>query len=247
MSRELLNLGCGDLCVPGWTNADIAPSRPDVLAVDISRDLPFEDRRFEAVYCSHVLEHLPRDAAPGLMRECRRILRPGGMLRVAVPDLETIARLYLERLERALAGDESARDEYDWMVLELLDQVARDRPGGHMLGHWQLDPMPAGDFVAQRMGWELQRFLDSRPVPGRAVPPMEDAALGRFRRGGEPHLWMYDRFSLGRLFERSGFVEVMAVPARTSSIPGFNDFHLDVLEDGRVRKPDSLFMEGRTP
>jgi len=247
MTRQLLNLGCGALCVEGWVNADVAPSRPDVIPLDASGPLPFAHARFEAVYCSHVLEHLPRDAAPGLMAECLRVLRPGGILRVAVPDLETIARLYLDRLEKALAGGEQARHEYDWMLLELLDQPTRDRPGGYMLGHWQKDPMPAGDFVAQRMGWELEQFLRNKPASRVTVAPLDDAALGRFRRGGEPHLWMYDRFSLGRLLAGSGFEDVRVVEARESSIPGFADFRLDVLEDGRTRKPDSLFMEGRRP
>lgn len=70
--------------------------------------------------------------------------------------------------------------------------------------------------------------------------------LGRFRRSGEIHLWMYDRYSLGRLFHKAGFEAVKERGADESSIPAFETFCLEVV-DGRVRKPDSLFVEALRP
>jgi len=70
----------------------------------------------------------------------------------------------------------------------------------------------------------------------------EYAALGRFRMSGEIHQWMYDRFSLKRLLEQAGFIEVLQTSAYESRIPNWAAYQLDT-QDGKVRKPDSLFME----
>jgi hypothetical protein len=66
---------------------------------------------------------------------------------------------------------------------------------------------------------------------------------GMFRKSGEIHYWMYDRFSLRRMLQQTGFVDVCVCGAGESRIPDFNSYNLDVVE-GQVRKPDSLFMEG---
>jgi SAM-dependent methyltransferase len=56
--------------------------------LDVTRPLPFRDDVFEAALGSHVLEHLAPDEAAALLRELRRVLAPGGVLRIAVPDLD---------------------------------------------------------------------------------------------------------------------------------------------------------------
>jgi predicted SAM-dependent methyltransferase len=101
---ELLNVGCGANAREGWVNLDLNPGAAGVLACDVSQGLPFDPGVFDAVYCSHVLEHLPKAEAPALVAECLRVLRPGGIARFVVPDLEAIVRLYLRSLDRALLG-----------------------------------------------------------------------------------------------------------------------------------------------
>jgi hypothetical protein len=72
-------------------------------------------------------------------------------------------------------------------------------------------------------------------------------AIGRFRLGGEVHQWLYDRFSLGRLLKDTGFTNLKVHTALTSDIPEWQSFHLDVLPDGRITKPDLFFMEATKP
>jgi len=69
---------------------------------------------------------------------------------------------------------------------------------------------------------------------------------GLFRNSGEVHRWMYDRFSIKRMLEQSGFMNIKICQAHESSIPDFNSYGLDMI-NGRVRKPDSLFIEGIKP
>jgi predicted SAM-dependent methyltransferase len=93
-----LNLGSGMTPIPGFLNVDALEDAPGVdVVADISGRLPFEDGAADVVYASHLLEHFPTDEIPGLLAEWRRVLRPGGVLLIAVPDLEVIASIIVRR------------------------------------------------------------------------------------------------------------------------------------------------------
>ena len=252
----MLNLGCGGRYHRDWVNLDCAPQSRDVIRHDLRERLPFPDEHFEVVYHSHVLEHVARHFAPQLLEECRRVLRPAGILRVVVPDLEKIARLYLKYLEASLAGEPGASERYDWITLELMDQMVRERSGGEMAAYWKQNPMPAEDFVIERFGQEVRQALaDLRTEteqrksqsPRANLPAPSCKEIGRFRESGEVHKWMYDRYSLGNILEKTGFKDVRVCAAHESGIADFGRFGLDLSDDGSPRKPDSLFMEARKP
>ena len=245
----LLNIGCGVHFHTDWANIDVQPRSPAVMGYDVRRPLPYPDGTFDMVYHSHVLEHLPRAAASVFLADCRRALKPGGVIRIAVPDLEQIAREYIHQLDRAAMGDGEAAARYDWIMVELLDQIGRHWSGGEMQSFLAADPLPAEGYILSRIGDEGRGLIAAlRGQPGVHTPPvLSDEELGRFRRSGEAHLWMYDRFSLRRLLEDAGFTGCRVVPAWESSLPGYQAYGLDVLPDGNVRKPDSLFMEARKP
>jgi hypothetical protein len=273
VTGRMLNVGCGECFHPDWENADLAPTRPEVHRVDVTRGLPYGPESFDVVYHSHVLEHLDRRGAELLLLECWRVLANGGILRVVVPDLESICRLYLDRLDRARAGDVEAVADHGWMTLELLDQLVRDRPGGE-LGRRLASKLENEDFVRSRVDASLidgpapvptlgprprrslARGLARRLTQGRMHLARSSALVtaghrgarafdeGSFRATGEVHRWMYDELSLGDLLGSCGFQEVKRVDAFTSAIPGWDAYALDGRE-GVVRKPDSLFMEAK--
>jgi predicted SAM-dependent methyltransferase len=66
------------------------------LVHDLTKPLPFPEHSFSAVYASHVLEHLYLADAQRLLEECHRVLRSGGVIRVVVPDLRSMAITYIE-------------------------------------------------------------------------------------------------------------------------------------------------------
>ena len=139
-----LNLGCGSVHPEGWVNVDaslgarlaglpgIGPLlcrwlglritwSPDIVVHDLRRPFPWPDASASVVYSSHTLEHLTREDGRRFLRECRRVLAPGGVVRIVVPDVA-----------RILAGLEKGRFPAD----ELLDRlgVGYEEPGD---GPWR--------------------------------------------------------------------------------------------------------------
>ncbi len=126
--RLYVQYGCG-LCAPdGWFNFDASPRlrlerTPGIRSMlgatigllfparatpgNIIRGLPIPDGSAQGVYCSHVLEHLPRDDVPRALRNTLRMLVPGGVFRLVVPDLYWRASRYLASSE---VGDPLAAD-----------------------------------------------------------------------------------------------------------------------------------------
>ena len=89
-----LNIGTGGHDLVGWVNLD--DTKPgDVL----SRvpPAPFRDECFDEILLSHVVEHMTLDDGRALMKECHRILKPGGVVTVIVPDGKIISLAYLAR------------------------------------------------------------------------------------------------------------------------------------------------------
>lgn len=264
-----LNLGCGDRIHSAWTNVDMTAASPRVEVHDCREGIPFRDGTFDVVYLSHVLEHFEKNKALALLRECHRVLCREGIVRVVVPDLERIAQLYLQALEKATNGAIDGQAQYDWMLLELYDQTVREHPGGEMANFARGAPPSQYEFIRQRMGGELAR-MHARVDPVGQTQKRGSAAffhrladailrkavrlligrdgiraydLGRFRLSGEIHYWMYDHYSLRRSLEQAGFSSPRRVGPTESSIPGWSDYHLDTESDGSVYKPDSLYME----
>jgi predicted SAM-dependent methyltransferase len=258
----LVNLGCGTRFHEDWENFDLTPAAPQVRRANFVAGIPLPDRSAACVYHSHVLEHLPLEVAKWFLQECYRVLQPGGILRIVVPDLETTARDYLAVLDARRAGHGRAQD-HRWMLIEMIDQMVRTRPGGELAAMLAQD---AGndDFVLPRIGAfgrELARSTRGAPQHAgslksrlwNACLSLLPARLGetlrevRYRRAGEIHLWMYDELSLGDVLAEAGFVEIRRQSPTTSSIPGFERFGLDVDPDGTPWKGVSLYMEGRRP
>ena len=167
MREKLLNIGCGETTHAAWVNIDIVASAPGVHVHDVRQGLPYADLTFDACYCSHMLEHVTREQAGIVVREAYRVLRKGGIARFVVPDLERIARLYIRVLEDVVAGKHESEADYDWMVLELLDQAARSFPGGDMGKYLSQPDVPNKAFVSSRIGAEAERVRQRNQVPRR--------------------------------------------------------------------------------
>jgi predicted SAM-dependent methyltransferase len=115
-----LHLGCGSTVVGGWVNIDKSPSArvpapvrallrrvgvlnaaqakavfPEgIVHADVRRGLAYADGTVSFVYSSHMIEHMARWQALALLRECHRVLKPGGVARIVTPDLALLVAEY---------------------------------------------------------------------------------------------------------------------------------------------------------
>jgi SAM-dependent methyltransferase len=132
-----LHLGSGPHAVPGWENVDKSltpvltrkPAArallrriglinelqaqttwpPEVKRMNVSATWPWSDGAAGAVFSSHMVEHLEADEVRHVLSEAFRVLRPGGIMRLALPDLHLAVEKYLS--DKA-AGDERAADSF---------------------------------------------------------------------------------------------------------------------------------------
>jgi predicted SAM-dependent methyltransferase len=104
-----LHIGCGKNHLDGWINIDVYPAP---LAMNVLWGLPFADGSVRYIFVSHMLEHLfyPRDVKP-FLAQLRRVLAPGGVVRIAVPDVEQCIEAYVNN-DRAFFGNR--RETWPW-------------------------------------------------------------------------------------------------------------------------------------
>lgn len=91
---EYLNIGCGPNVFPGYINIDY-DWRPGIdLCWDITRAIPIDKDKVTGIYTEHCLEHLSHDQCMHALRDFQRLLRPGGIARIVVPDAGMYLNLY---------------------------------------------------------------------------------------------------------------------------------------------------------
>jgi ubiquinone/menaquinone biosynthesis C-methylase UbiE len=108
-SLERINFGCGHSPLPGWTNIDNgdglwydAPEHPEIIKLDLFDAVAaLPDGVANFVYSEHVFEHFTLEQGHQLLEQWFRVLKPGGVVRIVCPDLESEAKLFLGQLKPA--------------------------------------------------------------------------------------------------------------------------------------------------
>lgn len=114
-----LHVGCGNKRIEGFVNVDIR-SLPEVdVVADITDLSEFEGRGVELIYCSHVLEHIKRHEYMEVLSNWHSVLNTGGILRLAVPDIEQVFNHYqkyknLEVLRGFLWGGQTYPENFHY-------------------------------------------------------------------------------------------------------------------------------------
>lgn len=92
-----LHIGCGTLYKDGWINID-NNSDNNIARLDINHDLssgiPFKNEELDYIYHEHFIEHLSYEDGLKFMQECFRVLKFGGVMRIACPDLDVLIKHY---------------------------------------------------------------------------------------------------------------------------------------------------------
>jgi predicted SAM-dependent methyltransferase len=103
-----VNIGSGGKGRAGWVNIDARRHRDSELVLDVRRGLPLADNQAARIFAEHVVEHLDfRHDIPRVFGEFHRVLRPGGVLRIVVPDGRRFVEAYI-------SGDNERWRELGW-------------------------------------------------------------------------------------------------------------------------------------
>ena len=103
-----LHWGCGSKPMPGWINSDLVQAPGIDLSGDIRDGLELPDRSVDYAVAIHALQDLPWADIPVALKELRRVLKPGGVLRLALPDMDRAIAAY----QRGDAGYFYVPDEH---------------------------------------------------------------------------------------------------------------------------------------
>jgi SAM-dependent methyltransferase len=156
---KILNIGCGtktssdpDVINMDWSMYLVIKSNPILMALsrkflskerwdrlnqlpstirvhDLRKGIPFENNSIDAVYHSHFLEHLDRPVARLFLIEVKRVLRPGGVQRIVIPDMEKLCSEYLAHLKMCLDDSGKSRDHDGYMAAMIEQMVRREAFG----------------------------------------------------------------------------------------------------------------------
>ena len=196
----------------GRDRRDTLDAVPDnILVHDLASGIPFSSSSVDVVYHSHLLEHFDRNVGECFLEETKRVLRPGGIHRIVVPDFESRCRSYLNHIYECDEGH-GQPTEHDYYIAEVIEQSVRREAFGSSQQN------------------RVRRSLENR-------------FFGDARKRGETHQWMYDRISLGVKLAAAGYRDVEVHQFNTSAIRGWNEIGLDLDDNDKQYKVDSLYIE----
>lgn len=89
-----LNIGSSSSVLPAWFNVDYFVAYENQFFMDAATRFPMPDSSLHYIRSEHMIEHVPYPSAMVMLSECLRVLKPGGIVRIATPDLRKLARLY---------------------------------------------------------------------------------------------------------------------------------------------------------
>lgn len=174
MAAKYINLACGPVFIdnPNWANFDFVAAS-GVQQANLLGRLPLTDNAAQLIYSSHFLEHIPKPQVESVLRECLRVLQPSGVIRLVLPDLENMARTYLQ------LRDECKHEQANFLVLEMIDQCVRRQSGGELGKYYRTlqeqakgDTSVSGDntvmidFIRHRTGEQIGAPDQSKPAVG---------------------------------------------------------------------------------
>jgi SAM-dependent methyltransferase len=190
--RAMLNLGCGTKMNWDWTNVDfsiyaylarhkavikylrltgfMSEERykrllcvdPKIIRWDLRKGIPFLDESFDVVYCSHFLEHIEKDSVSFFLKECYRVLKHRGIIRIVVPDLETLVNRYVLSASRMKNGEALALDNHQQAIHDLFDQMVRRKPAGRMKQNLVIQIIESFLLGSTEKTGELHRWMYDR-------------------------------------------------------------------------------------
>jgi predicted SAM-dependent methyltransferase len=270
--QKFLNVACGTAYVrsPEWENIDYQTRDSFVRKLDILGNLTTSKEKYDVIYCSHFIEHVPPEKVHAFLSRCKSLMREDSLFRIVTPDAELLLREYLKH------KDSGNKTYSEFAFLNFLDQCVRLRGGGKLAERYR--QLASGELRQLEPYAEYLNGSDVNPSP--STPAMSKAARLRallshpsnigskieqyyiklvcallpkafreqnvsFAGIGERHLWVYDFDSLKAVLNKAGFSRVERHSFNTSGRTDNLFMPLEVI-DGKPRKGNhQLFLEAQ--
>ena len=116
-----LEIGARVASLDGWLSTDVNPVSGRTVFLDATKPFPFECGTFDYIYCEHMIEHISWQNGQTMLRECHRVLKPQGVMRIATPDLEVIVGLYSPTLSA------EQKNYVEWIIHKELPEVSTQK------------------------------------------------------------------------------------------------------------------------
>lgn len=116
-----LHIGASNHLISGWLNTDLEPSE-GVAFLDATAPFPLPSGTFECIHAEHMIEHITYPDGIGMLRECHRVLLPGGVVRIVTPNLPRIIGLYEAR------NNGEQKRYLDWMAATFTPEAPEPKP-----------------------------------------------------------------------------------------------------------------------
>jgi predicted SAM-dependent methyltransferase len=114
-----LHLGASNNILDGWLNTEIFCNHATLAYLDATTRFPFADNTFDYIMAEHMIEHVEYQGAQHMLRECLRVLKPGGRVRFATPDLEVLLALHSRE------KTDAQRYYINWIITRLMPEVGQ--------------------------------------------------------------------------------------------------------------------------
>jgi predicted SAM-dependent methyltransferase len=268
-----INLACSSFFLENsnWINFDYTSSSKAVKKVNLLKRLPLEKETADLVYSSHFLEHIPYSQVIDFLSEIFRILKFDGVLRLVLPDLENMATNYvrLRKIEDHQKADFLVIEMIDQCVRNIdggqlqvfYSKIKKDQDQSMI------------EFIKRRMGEDLTIYSSQQKNNynffSKDFLSILNAIVSRIERYwikivilalpsafrdqnislagiGECHRWIWDFYSLKKVLESVGFVDIKRVSANSSRIKNFPFYPLDIDNEGKLRNgEESMYIEAK--
>lgn len=195
-----LHLGSSKHLLDGWLNTDLIPGR-NVMQMDATAQYPFETNSFDFIFTEHMIEHVPYPAAINMLKECYRVLKPDGVIRVVTPDLAKILNIYPHPKE------ELGQKYLNWMSSKFTPDITEDHVAHMVNAFFRL--------------WGHQFLYDGPTLTTTLVKcgfsNIEKFELGRSKHSDLQNLENTSRYPDGLLNYESICLEATKTQAETNS------------------------------
>jgi len=218
-----LNVGAGpDFRLEGWLNTDRNPHHSRGVAyLDATQPFPFKDSTFDYVTSEHLIEHLTYDEGLRMLGECFRVLKPGGRIRLATPDLQVYVDLF--GADKSDVQQRYIRYHAD-KFLRSLEEPRSSKPLRSRIAEQSETGGPSSDAVLTCL-----------------------VINNELRSWG--HQFIYDRETLSAAMEQAGFVDVVRHASGESGDENLRgiELHGKVVGNEEMNRFETMVLEARRP